>query len=59
MKPVTSYDDWSYPLHTNGAASTLPADPERDIGAELRAVLKEVTGEDVPAPQKQRIGFLP
>jgi hypothetical protein len=59
LQPITLDDEYSYPLHTTGTASTLPVDQERDYGAELRAVVKEVTGEDLPAPEKQRIGFLP
>lgn len=59
MKPITNDDEYSYPLHSNGSASTLPRADERDFGAELRAVVKEVTGEDVPEPTKPRIGFLP
>ena len=59
MKPITLDDEYSYPLHTTGMASTLPSEAERDFGAELRAVLKEVTGEVVPEPVKARIGFLP
>lgn len=59
MKPITLDDEYSYPLHTNGQASTLPHDAPRDIGAELRAIVRQVTGEDVPEPAKQRIGFLP
>jgi hypothetical protein len=61
MIPIRLDDDfWSYPLHMQGTATTLPVDHERDIGAELRAVFKEVTGKDAPEPpQKPRIGFLP
>jgi hypothetical protein len=57
-RPITSDDEYSYPLHMGGAVSTLPYDPPRDFGAELRAVVKEVTGKDVPEPEKPRIGFL-
>lgn len=56
--PITLDDEYSYPLHTTGQASTLPWDAPRDYGAELRAVLREVTGEEVPEPAKARIGFL-
>ena len=59
MKPITLDDEYSYPLHTTGSASTLPTEAARDFGAELRAVVKEVTGKDVPEPEKTRIGFLP
>lgn len=59
-KPITMDDEYSYPLHASGAASTLPVELERDVGAELRAIYKEVTGKDAPEPQaKPRIGFLP
>ena len=58
-KPITADDEYSYPLHASGSASTLPRDEPRDFGAELRAVFKEVTGEDVPEPAQPRIGFLP
>jgi hypothetical protein len=54
------YEADSYPVHTSGSVSTLPVDYERDIGAELRAIYKEVTGKDAPEPAaKPRIGFLP
>ena len=59
MKPITLDDEYSYPLHASGAASTLPRDEPRDFGAELRAVFKEVTGQDAPEPAKTRIWFLP
>jgi hypothetical protein len=59
MAPITSDDEYSYPLHMQGHAGTLPIEHERDYGAELRAVVKEITGKDVPTPIKPRIGFLP
>ena len=59
MKPITLDDEYSYTLHMMGTASTLPVESERDFGAELRAVLKEVTGQDVPEPSRPRMGFLP
>jgi hypothetical protein len=42
-----------------GTASTLPVDEQRDYGAELRAVVEEVTGRKVAEPTpKPRMGFL-
>lgn len=41
-----------------GTATTLPAEQERDYGAELRAVIAEVTGKPCEAPTKPRMGFL-
>ena len=41
-----------------GMATTLPVDDERDYGAELRAVVKEITGKPVDEPQRLRIGFV-
>ena len=59
MKPIRLDGEYSYPLHTTGHASTLPVDHERDYGAELRAVFKEVTGKEAPQPaEKPRIGFM-
>lgn len=55
-------ESWTYPLHLTGAACPLVPnmqEPGRDYGAELRAVLREVSGLDVPEPVKPRIGFLP
>jgi hypothetical protein len=60
MRPIRLEDEFSYPIHTTGYAGTLPVAEERDIGAELRAIFKEVTGKDAPEPpEKPRIGFLP
>lgn len=60
MKPIVLDDYYSYPLHQSGYATTLPAEPAgRDFAAELRAVVREVTGKDVPEPEPRRIGFLP
>jgi hypothetical protein len=53
-----SYTD-SYPLHSTGTASTLPAEDENEAVRLLREVVKEVTGRDVDEPSKPRIGFLP
>jgi hypothetical protein len=49
----------SYPLHSTGTASTLPAEDENEAVRLLREVVKEVTGRDVEQPAKPRIGFLP
>ena len=46
------------PQSGNGTATTLPVEPERDYGAELRAVVAEVTGRPCEAPTKTRMGFL-
>lgn len=52
-------DEYSYPLHTTGTASTLGPEPEDEVIAQLHAVVKEVTGREVDKPVKPRIGFLP
>lgn len=49
----------SYPMHGTGSASTLPAEAENEAVRLLRETVKEVTGRDVEAPSKARIGFLP
>jgi hypothetical protein len=55
---------WDYwqgyeaPQGGNGMATTLPVDCERDLVAELYAVVAEVTGNPCEAPTKPRIGFL-
>ena len=41
-----------------GMATTLPVDQERDIVAELRSVVEEITRKVVEVAPKQRIGFL-
>jgi hypothetical protein len=41
-----------------GMATTLPVENERDYGAELRAVVAEVTGKPVDPPKPRRIGFV-
>jgi hypothetical protein len=46
------------PIGGQGMATTLPTEPEKDYGAELRAVIAEVTGKPCDAPPKPRIGFL-
>lgn len=53
-------DEYSYPLHMGGQASpTMPAEPGRDLVAELHAVVEEVTGKPVERLAKPRMGFLP
>jgi hypothetical protein len=49
----------SYPLHSTGSATTLPAEAENEAVLLLHEAVKEVTGRDVDAPVKPRIGFLP
>lgn len=56
---------WDYwhgydaPYGGMGTASTLPVEQERDYGAELRAVVEEVSGRKVENPEpKPRMGFL-
>lgn len=58
---ITNDEDaeYSYPLHLQGACSTLPAAEVNDTIAKLHAVIKEITGKDVEVPVKARIGFLP
>lgn len=57
--PSADQDDYSYPLHLQGSASTLPAPVEDDVIARLHAVVKEVTGKDVARTEKPKMGFLP
>lgn len=57
--PITLDDEYSYPLHSTGSASTLPPEQEDDTIARLHAVVKEVTGREVEQPARPRIGFLP
>lgn len=55
---------WDYwhgyeaPYGGSGMATTLPTEPERDVVAELHAVVEEVTGKPVEAPPRPRMGFL-
>jgi hypothetical protein len=58
---IRDFDDYaeSYPVHSTGTASTLPAEQEDEVVRLLREVVKEVTGRDVEQPAKPRIGFLP
>ncbi len=58
-RPITLDDEYSYPLHVTGTASTLPPEAESEAIALLHAAVKEVTGRDVEPPQKPRMGFLP
>ena len=52
------YGDDNAPLAGVGTASTLPAANERDLVAELRSVVEEVTGKPVKASEPtRRIGF--
>jgi hypothetical protein len=58
-------DYWDYYLYGYdapgsgmGMATTLPTEPERDIGAELRTAVEDVTGKPVAPPDKPRIGFV-
>jgi hypothetical protein len=59
MKTITLDDEYSYPLHTSGSISTLPAEAQDDTIERLHAVVKEITGKDVEQVQKPRMGFLP
>lgn len=62
---VRMIDWWDYyfegyeaPSGGSGYASTLPVEKARDFGAELRAVIAEVTGKPCDAPEPARIGFM-
>lgn len=59
---IEYWDFYTYgyeaPQGGQGMATTLPIDAGRDYGAELRAVVEEVTGKPVEAPQPRRIGFV-
>ena len=59
MKTITLDDEYSYPLHTSGSISTLPVAPENEAVQRLHEIVKEVTGRDVEASVKPRMGFLP
>lgn len=52
-------DEYSYPLHMIGTATPLPIDAERDVIAELHAIVEEVTGKPLDRKPRPRIGFLP
>lgn len=58
-RPITLDDEYSYPLHVTGTASTLPAEAQDEVIAQLHAIVKEVTGQAVEVPEKPRMGFLP
>lgn len=58
-RPITLDDEYSYPLHMSGSASTLPADSPDEVIARLHEVVREVTGQEVEQPAKPRMGFLP
>lgn len=62
MRVCTSMEDeYSYCLHMQGMASTLPEEPLSDGDAAVRAlhdVVAEVTGKPVPQAPKPRMGFL-
>ena len=51
-------DGYEAPGGGSGTATTLPIDSERDYGAELRAVVADVTGKPCEAPTKPRMGFI-
>jgi hypothetical protein len=55
------WDYWiggdSESLSGNGSISTLPVEEARDYGAELRAVVEEVTMRPCKEPIKPGIGF--
>lgn len=59
MKIITSDDEYSYPLHMQGAASTLSDEGEDEVIKWLHRAVKDVTGVEVKKPEKPRIGFLP
>ena len=51
-------DGYDAPSGGSGMATTLPVENERDVVAELRAVVEEVTRKPLPAVDKPRMGFL-
>lgn len=55
---TTCEDEYSYPLHMSGTATTLPAEDENAAVLALRECVKEVTGKDVVAPARNPIGFV-
>lgn len=53
------FDEWSYPLHMMGYASTLPAEEDaHDPVVDLHNVVEEITGRAVAKPEPRRIGFI-
>ena len=59
MKPITLDDEYTYPMHMTGQATTLPVGQEDDVIKRLHEIVKEVTGIEIHRPEKPRIGFLP
>lgn len=59
MKPITLDDQYTYPMHMTGQATTLPVEQEDDVINRLHEVVKEITGIEVVKAEKPRIGFLP
>lgn len=55
--PIDS--EFSYTIHTQGAATTLPVEAGDEKIRRLHEVVEEVTGRKVEKPAKPRIGFLP
>ena len=58
---TTMSDEYSYTLHMQGMATTLPEEPEAYGDAAVRAlreVVAEVTGRPVQTPERPRMGFL-
>lgn len=52
-------DDYHYPLHMLGTATTLPdAEQVDEIVRRLHEVVREVTGREVVRPAKPRMGFI-
>jgi len=52
-------DEYSYPLHQSGYASTLPVDKdENNVIDRLHDVVREITGMPVEKPTPRRIGFI-
>ena len=52
------FDDYSYPLHMMGAASTLPVEQVDDVVRRLHEVVEEVTGKPVEPPKRNGMGFI-
>lgn len=60
ITPPRADDEYSYPLHMQGAAHSVSGDTDvEDVVARLRAVVAEVTGRPCAAPAPPRMGFLP
>ena len=56
---IALWDESAFSLYMSGSASASSPDEVDDIAAQLRAIVKEVTGKDVEQPEKPRMGFLP